>query len=177
MMAGQMLGSNGRRTCRLIGSGKTGAASLYLVAQAGRIISPLSRAGAATAWDNISNWDTGQAARRTFQLSFTDRQRQLTRQSAASGGCARAMIIIHLRLSPSRKAMDSSSTRTASAIGITGRASNTNAGSIDHRQLVHRHALRRSSQCAGCWRLHFWNRLSASSKHHGSTRTNFERPN
>ena len=37
----------------------------------------------------------------------------------------------HLALSPSRKAMDSSSTRTASAIGITGRASKTNAGSIE----------------------------------------------
>src|ERR1051326_9501073 len=31
----------------------------------------------------------------------------------------------------SRKAMDSSSTRTASAMGITGRASNTNAGNIE----------------------------------------------
>src|ERR1700741_3855525 len=37
----------------------------------------------------------------------------------------------HLALSPSRKAMDSNSTRTASSIGITGRASKTNAGSIE----------------------------------------------
>src|SRR5665213_636042 len=37
----------------------------------------------------------------------------------------------HLRFSPSRKAIDSSSTRTASSMGITGRASKTNAGSIE----------------------------------------------
>jgi hypothetical protein len=37
----------------------------------------------------------------------------------------------HLSLSPSRNAIDSSSTRTASSMGITGRASKTNAGSIE----------------------------------------------
>jgi hypothetical protein len=37
----------------------------------------------------------------------------------------------HLRLSSSRKAIASSSTRTASSMGITGRASNTKAGSIE----------------------------------------------
>ena len=37
----------------------------------------------------------------------------------------------YLALSPSRKAIDSNSTRTASSIGITGRASKTNAGSIE----------------------------------------------
>ena len=37
----------------------------------------------------------------------------------------------HLRLSPSRKAIASSSTRTASSMGMTGRASNTKAGSIE----------------------------------------------
>ena len=37
----------------------------------------------------------------------------------------------HLRFSPSRKAIDLSSTRTASSMGITGRASKTNAGSIE----------------------------------------------
>ena len=39
--------------------------------------------------------------------------------------------LLHFGLSPSRKAIASSSTRTASAIGITGRASNTNAGNIE----------------------------------------------
>src|ERR1041385_1102242 len=39
--------------------------------------------------------------------------------------------LCHFPGRPSRKAMDSSSTRTASAIGITGRASNTNAGNIE----------------------------------------------
>src|SRR5689334_12336650 len=37
----------------------------------------------------------------------------------------------HLRLSPSRKAIASCSTRTASMTGTTGRASNTKAGSIE----------------------------------------------
>jgi hypothetical protein len=37
----------------------------------------------------------------------------------------------YLGLRPSRKAMDSSSTRTASSIGITGRASKTKAGNIE----------------------------------------------
>ena len=36
-----------------------------------------------------------------------------------------------LRFSPSRKAIDSSSTRTASSMGMTGRASKTKAGSIE----------------------------------------------
>src|SRR5439155_2171478 len=38
----------------------------------------------------------------------------------------------HLRLSPSRQAIVSSSTRTASSTGITGRASNTKAGQVEH---------------------------------------------
>ena len=37
----------------------------------------------------------------------------------------------HLRLSSSRKAIASSSTRTASSMGMTGRASKTKAGSIE----------------------------------------------
>jgi hypothetical protein len=37
----------------------------------------------------------------------------------------------YLALSPSRKAIDSNSTRTASSIGITGRTSKTNAGNIE----------------------------------------------
>lgn len=41
------------------------------------------------------------------------------------------MLKRYLPLSPSRKAIASSSTLTAVSIGITGRASKTNAGSIE----------------------------------------------
>jgi hypothetical protein len=44
----------------------------------------------------------------------------------------RRSIIRHLRLSPSRQAIASSSTRTASWTGMTGRASNTKAGQVEH---------------------------------------------
>jgi hypothetical protein len=40
-------------------------------------------------------------------------------------------LAFHLPFSPSRKAIASSSTRTASMTGTTGRASNTKAGSIE----------------------------------------------
>src|SRR5204863_8323195 len=49
------------------------------------------------------------------------------RRTRAASGAA----VGHLTLSPSRKAMDSNSTRTASSIGITGRTSKTNAGNIE----------------------------------------------
>ena len=39
----------------------------------------------------------------------------------------------HVRFNPSRQSIASSSTRTASMTGTTGRASNTKAGDIEHR--------------------------------------------
>ena len=46
-------------------------------------------------------------------------------------GTQASLRLCQLPFSPSRKAIASSSTRTASITGTTGRASNTNAGSIE----------------------------------------------